>query len=211
MTMEDLREEVHRVGHRRFVGGSAEYWDLIRDLQFRFLIDRGLAPSDTFVDVGCGSLRGGINFIRYLESAHYLGMEKHIELIIYGVAAELGLEVYREKQPSFVISETFEFYKFRAKPTFGIAQSLFTHLSPQDVELCLSNLSRVAASGCRLFATFFEVSIPAVNPNVSHSHGYFAYTRSEMEDFGTRAGWKSHYIGEWSHPRGQKIIEYTIV
>ena len=71
------------------------------------------------------------------------------------------------------------------------------------------SLNCVAAPGCRLFATFFEVSEPVVNPTVSHSHGYFAYTRLQMEEFGTRTGWKSNYIGDWNHPRSQKIIEYV--
>ena len=206
--MEDAREEVHRVGHRRFVGGNDEFWDLIRDLQFRFLVERGLTPSDTFIDVACGSLRGGVGFIRYLEPGRYLGIDKYIELVIYGVAAELGLDAYREKQPRFVVSDKFEFEKFGEKPTFGIAQSLFTHITARDVELCLSNLSRVAAPGCRLFATFFEADEPKANPDASGSHGYFAYTRAQMEEFGTRTGWKANYIGDWNHPRKQKIIEF---
>lgn len=207
--MEDTREEIHRSGHRRFVGGNDEFWDLIRSLQFRFLVDRGLAPSDTLIDVACGSLRGGVDFIRYLDPGRYLGIDKYIELVIYGVAAELGLDAYRDKRPRFVISDKFEFEKFGEQPTFGIAQSLFTHLTAHDIELCLSSLRRVAAPGCRLFATFFEAGEPKANPEVSGSHGYFAYTRAQMEDFGARAGWKPHYIGEWNHPRKQNMIEYT--
>ena len=205
----DTREEIHRSGHRKFVGGSDQFWDLIRDLQFSFLLERGLKPSDTFIDVACGSLRGGVKFIRYLEPDRYLGIDKYIELVIYGVAAELGLETYREKQPRFVISDRFEFDKFGARPTFGIAQSLFTHLTAKDVDLCLSNLRRVAAPGCRFYATFFEVTEPRANPDESNSHGFFGYTRAQMEDFGVRTGWQPHYIGEWNHPRKQNIIEYA--
>lgn len=207
--MEDTRQEIHRVGHRKFVGGNDEFWDLIRDLQFRFLVDRGLAPSDMFIDVGCGPLRGGVTCIRYLEPGHYLGIDKYVELVIYGVVVELDANAYREKQPRFVISDSFEFKKFGEKPTFGIAQSLFTHLAAHDVVSCLSNLRTVAAPRCRLFATFFEVAEPVTNPAVSHSHGRFSYTRSQMEEFGTSTGWKPHYIGEWNHPRRQKIIEYA--
>lgn len=206
--MEDAWEEIHRSGHRRFVGGAGDYWDVIGELQFRFLVDRGLAPSDTFIDVACGSLRGGAKFIRYLEPGRYLGIDKHIELIIYGVAMELGIDAYSKKRPRFIVSDSFEFHRFAAKPVFGIAQSLFAHLSAHEVESCLSKLHTVAASGCRLFATFFEVSEPFANPAASHSHSYFAYTRSQMETFGARAGWRSSYVGEWNHPRAQKMIEY---
>lgn len=208
--MQDTLEEIHQVGHRRFVGGADNHWEAIGELQFRFLVDRGLAPSHTLIDVACGSLRGGARFIRYLEPDRYLGVDKHIELIIYGVATELGIAAYREKRPRFVVSDSFEFHKFKANPFFGIAQSLFTHLCADDVESCLSKLSTVAAPGCRVFATFFESVEQVLNPAVSHSHGYFAYTRSQMEDFGTRTGWEARYIGEWNHPRAQKMIEYVI-
>jgi hypothetical protein len=181
----------------------------IGDLQFRYLVDRGLTRSDTLIDVGCGSLRGGAKFIRYLDPGCYLGIDKHIELIIYGVSMELGIDLYRQKRPRFIISDLFEFARFGSEPVFGIAQSLFTHLAAHDVKSCLSKLNRVAAPGCRLFATFFEVSEPVVNSAVSHSHGYFAYTRAQMEELGTRTGWNSSYIGEWNHPRGQKMIEYV--
>jgi hypothetical protein len=205
----DTREEIHQSGHRPFVGGDGTYWDTIGDLQFRFLLDRGLVPSDTLVDVGCGSLRGGVRFIRYLDPGHYLGIDKHIDLIIYGVARELGIDAFADKQPRFVVSDAFEFHKFGETPTFGIAQSLFTHLAAHDVDLCLSNLRAVASPSCRLFATFFEVDEPIANPAASDSHGYFGYTRKQMEAFGARTGWQPRYIGAWNHPRGQNIIEYA--
>ena len=31
-----------------------------------------------------------------------------------------------------------------------------------------------------------------------------------MISFGTRAGFKANYIGDWNHPRKQVIVEYTI-
>jgi hypothetical protein len=82
--VEDTWEEIHQIGHRHFVGGVGGYWEEIGGLQFRYLVDRGLTPSDTLIDVGCGSLRGGSKFIRYLDPGRYLGIDKHIELIIYG-------------------------------------------------------------------------------------------------------------------------------
>ena len=53
-----------------------------------------------------------------------------------------------------------------------------------------------------------ETDEPKANPDASGSHGYFAYTRAQMEEFGTRTGWKANYIGDWNHPRKQKIIEF---
>lgn len=206
--MEDTREGVHQIGHRRFVGGDGDFWDAIGELQFRFLLDRGLARSDIFIDVACGSLRGGAKFIAYLDPDHYLGIDKYIELIVYGVGAELGLPAFAEKRPRFVVSDAFEFHKFQARPAFGIAQSLFTHLNAEDITTCLRNLIAIAAPGCRFYATFFEVDGPAANPPASHSHGRFTYTRAQMEEFGAKTGWTATYIGDWNHPRSQHMIEY---
>ena len=47
-------------GHRAYVGGL---WEALGSLQFKFMIDRGLEPQHVLLDVGCGTLRGGVRFI----------------------------------------------------------------------------------------------------------------------------------------------------
>jgi hypothetical protein len=204
---DDDATTIHQRGYRNFVGG-ANVWETLGNLQFDFLLQKGLRPSDKFIDVACGSLRGGVHFIKYLDPGNYYAIEKHIELVIYGVAKELGITYFREKMPHFVISNSFEFGKIGTGFTFGIAQSLFSHLTASDIRLCLSGLHSVAADGCKFYATFFEANGFGANPATSHSTVGFRYTRSEMENFGTEAGWLPSYLGDWGHPRNQKIMEY---
>jgi hypothetical protein len=206
--LEDTVAAIHQMGHRKFVGGDGPFWEEIARLQFEFLVSRGLKPSDQFVDIGCGSLRGGHRFIEFLEPANYHGIDKYIELIVYGVSTELGTEMYQRKMPRFVVSDQFEFAKFGSNFTFAIAQSLFTHLNGAAIMDCLNKLSDVADLRCRVFSTFFEAMTPQLNPPHSHSHAAFVYTRNEMEAFGSASGWQPNYIGEWGHPRGQRMIEY---
>lgn len=202
---------VHEIGHRSFVGGNDQYWDLIGTLQFEFLKKNGLARSHTFFDIGCGSLRGGTKLVGYLEQDRYVGIDKHIELVIYGTALELGLEAFRAKRPRFLITDSFEFFKIDTRANFAIAQSLFTHLEMNDIHQCLMALKTMAAPECRFFATFFERQVQDdwINPSASHSHGHFMYTRQEMESVGFSTGWVPRYIGEWNHPRDQRMIEFT--
>jgi hypothetical protein len=202
---------VHSAGHRNFIGGNDEYWERIGALQFAFLKAQGLRPEHYFLDVACGSLRGGVRFIDYLQPDRYLAIDKHIELIIYGVALELGVERFREKRPRFVVTSTFEFAKLGASPDFAIAQSLFTHLTLDDIEACLGALGAIAAPGCQFFATFFEAEAQdgGSNPGRSHSIDVFRYTRKQMEDAGAAQGWTPRYIGDWRHPRGQHIIAFA--
>ena len=205
---DDSAVTIHTNGYRNFVGG-ANVWESIGNLQFDFLKKMGMKPQDKFVDVACGALRGGINYIKYLDVGNYYGIDKHIELIIYGVARELTVPVFREKMPHFAVSDAFEFEKLGEGFTYGIAQSLFSHLIADDIRLCLRNLHAVAADGCKFYATFFESDVAETNPEKSHSAAGFKFTRAEMESFGADTGWRSNYIGGWNHPRGQRVIEYV--
>ena len=58
------------------------------------------------------------------------------------------------------------------------------------------------------FATYFEATDQIANPDQPHDHGRFDYTRAEMEQLGESTGWRSEYIGDWNHPRGQIMMRY---
>ncbi len=199
---------VKLLGHRRYVGG---YWDELGRLQFNFLVGQGLQPTDVLVDVACGSLRGGIHFIPYLDPGNYLGIEKESELVRNGLEVELPNNVRVEKLPEVIISSSFEFSEFSKHPTFGLAQSLFSHLPPTDITECFAKLRLQAADGCRFFATFNESSSQAEHDSRGHAHREFRYTQEEMRAFGECNGWSFRYIGDWNHPRGQKMTEFRAV
>lgn len=192
------------LGHRDYVGGK---WDEIGKLQFDFMIERGLEPSHCLLDIGCGSLRGGVQFIRYLEPENYLGIDSEAKLIHLGIKKELGKQAYREKSPQFVVSRRFEFNRFTKKPNYSLAQSLFTHLDAEDIELCLKNLRGFVGDGHSFFATFFEGISPKMD-QISHSHDAFAYSRNELAAIGARTGWRPEYVGDWKHPRNQKMMKF---
>jgi ubiquinone/menaquinone biosynthesis C-methylase UbiE len=207
-TAEDVGSEiVDGDGHRAYVGGL---WERLGTLQFRFMIDQGLEPQHVLLDVACGSLRGGVRFIPYLEPRCYLGIDMQQRLIDIGIEKELGPKLHALKQPEFVTSDRFEFDRFSRQPDFAIAQSLFSHLTAYDIALCLRNLRAVATPGTKFYASFFEVQRPHRNAEKSDPRGKFLYTRHEMTQFGTECGWSSRYIGTWSHPRDQRMFEYFL-
>jgi hypothetical protein len=191
-------------GHRGYVGGK---WDEIGKLQFDFMVGRGLAPGDVFLDIACGSLRGGVHFIKYLDPGNYLGIEKEGTLVQRGLAHELSRSVRKDKRPEFVVSDAFEFERFSKQPKFSLAQSLFTHLIPEQIELCMANLRASVPDGHEAYTTF-QVGESTSNPPASDDEKRFYYTIAELAAIGERNGWRSDYIGEWGHPRGQVMMRF---
>jgi len=193
------------LGLRTYVGGLCEE---IGKLQLDFLVGEGLLPQHYLLDIACGSLREGVHFIAYLEPWHYLGIEKEKVLVHAGIEKELGPELNAEKRPTFVISSNFEFHKFGVRPDYALAQSLFTHLTPALIDGCFDKLRETIAPTGAFYATFNEAPSEVVNPDKPHDHDSFWYTRRQMLEFGDRHGWLGEYIGDWHHPRNQKMIRY---
>ncbi len=196
---------VRLMGHRNYVGGQ---WDAIGKLQFDFTVQQGLEPSHCLLDIGCGALRGGVRFIRYLDPGNYLGMDKEQTLIDAGVARELGPDLAAEKRPEFVVSSAFEFERFSKTPAYSIAQSLFTHLTEADIRRCLGALRANVEPGHVCLATFFEDDERA-EPEQSHSFSLSVFPREAILAMGRDAGFAPAYIGDWGHPRGQVMVRYV--
>lgn len=196
---------IDKIGHRAYVGGL---WDEIGQLQFDFLVGQGLRPEHRLLDVACGALRLGVKAIPYLQPGHYMGIDKEERLIALGLQQELGPELQARQRPQMLVNGAFEFERFGQPADFAIAQSLFSHFPPGLIEQCMHKLLPAMRPGGVFFATYFESAAPVDNPEVPHDHGYFAYTRAQMEAFGTRCGFNSRYIGDWQHPRQQVMVAY---
>jgi SAM-dependent methyltransferase len=199
-------EGIQQLGHRGYVGGN---WDIIGQLQYDFLLTQGLKPHHTFIDVACGALRAGVHLIPYLNKGNYLGIDMEEELVKLGIEKELGMNLFEAKQPEFIISGEFEFTRFSKNGDYAIAQSLFTHLIPRDIEQCMANLYPCMNSNGKFFVTFNRSDVTQQNPRLSHPHERFWYTAPQMHAFGEKYGWGSQYLGEWGHPGKQEMMLYT--
>lgn len=199
---------VRELGHRAFVGGDGDLWERIGALQFHYLVDAGLRPEHVLLDLACGSLRGGVHFIPYLDPGNYLGFDKSFDLVALGVAEELGVERFRERRPEFVLNGRFDLSEFTKRPDFVLAQSLFTHLTPIDTTRALAAVATIATPETRFYATWFRRDHEVPNPDQSHSRLVFWYTPEEMRAFGEYSGWRFRDLGDWNHPRGQSMGLY---
>ncbi len=200
--------------------GVGEMWEEIGRLQFEYLVKNGLLPRHTFLDIGCGSLRGGIKFINYLENGNYYGIEKESLLLKAAIEVEIPRYGLLEKKISLENRDDFDFSVFNTQFDFALAQSVFTHLTWNKILKCLVNLSKVLKTDGVCFATFFEDKDGSykVKPMIHTYPGGkgtsypdedpYHYEFDFFVELAKRTSLKVEYIGEWNHPRGQMMMVF---
>ena len=193
--------------HREMVGGK---WEEMGDLQYNFMKSQGLEDDSTLLEIGCGCFRAGRHFIAFLDRGNYAGIDKQAELIELGKSHEIGDKLLAEKKPYIAVSDSFDFHNVPFSPDYALAQSLFTHLSASDIKACLSSLRAISHDSTKFYCTFFEIDRPVIQALGSHSSRKFEYTLDEMRKMGEQTGWKLDYIGDWDHPRDQKMLKYYV-
>lgn len=201
--------------HREAVGGM---WEEIGELQFQFMVQQGLRPDHHMLDVGCGSLRGGIHFVRYLDPGHYCGIDINQALLDAGLQ-ELEHNDLLHKNPVLTRVSGFEFSLLGRRFDYVLAQSVFTHLPVNDIVRCVMNVQGVLVPGGRFYATFFEnaqgkynldpISHPRADgpPIVTHfDQDPYHYDVETFRWMCKRTSLRVEYIGEWGHPRDQRML-----
>jgi SAM-dependent methyltransferase len=193
-------------------GGGA--WDVQGQRQLDFLREAGLRPQHYLLDVGCGTLRGGVKLVPYLDTGHYWGVDSNPEALAGGreAIAEVGLE---SKHPHLVHLIDFDFESLDRQFDYYLAYSLFTELPLNPIIRCVMNIGRVLVSGARFYATFWE------NPDGKRNLDPIRYPRRPTTyfdeypyhyDFATfewicdGTGLRVDYLGKWCGRGPQSVM-----
>jgi SAM-dependent methyltransferase len=193
-------------------------WVELGRLQFDFLIGQGLQPQHYLLDVGCGPLRAGVHFIRYLEPGHYYGVERDADVLGAGRDVELPLQGLADRRPVLNVMEDFSFDRLGQTFDYALAQSVFTHLPLNKVIRCLMSIERVLVSGGKFFATVYlnERGKKYLDPieqapgTVTHmDKNPFHYEFATFEWICEGTGLTPAYLGDWNSPRNQKMLLFT--
>jgi SAM-dependent methyltransferase len=184
------------------------------------MVAQGLQPGSCLLDVGCGPLRAGIHFVDYLEPNNYYGIDVNESLLEAGYDVELT-ESLRAKLPRAHLRSTDRFdCDFGVQFDFAIAQSVFTHIPLNDIRLCLHRVAQELHEGGRFFATFFEApagfpvdgvldEADAKKRGKYTERNPFWYWPGDLEWAASFGPWEFRYIGDWEHPRNQKMAEFV--
>jgi cyclopropane fatty-acyl-phospholipid synthase-like methyltransferase len=208
-------EEIEAKAHRGFVGGL---WEELGQLQFDFLINSGLKPDHKLLDIGCGCLRGGIHFVKYLNETNYYGLDFNQSLIEAG-KKELSEACLISKKPNLIVDDKFSIDKLNARFDFMISVSVFTHLPMNIIMRCLNNAKKYLAHTGVYYSSFFQSPSSVFLEDIVHQPGGivtnfdsdpFHYSEEELNFMATQTGLQVSVIGDWGHPRNQKMAAFRL-
>lgn len=133
-----------------------EPWAGGRDV-FEFLAESvHLKPESLVLEIGCGTLRVGLHFIRYLKPSHYHCLERDELSLMAAFRYELPSQGLLYKRPLIVRGEDMDFSGFGSGNMYDLiyASAVFLHMPDKLVWIGLERLvSRLKPSEGRIFVS----------------------------------------------------------
>ena len=137
--------------HRHHMVGPIDLWEHKRIFQIQFLRLMGLDPSHRLLDLGCGTLRGGIPLIAHLHEGHYTGIEVRSQLISEA-KKELHEEGLSHKKPLLLCCDNLDQVHLHHKFDVIWSFSVLIHMDNDTLGRALSLVRRHLAPNGRFFA-----------------------------------------------------------
>ncbi|KAJ6918393.1 hypothetical protein NC651_012590 [Populus alba x Populus x berolinensis] len=133
-----------------------EPWAGGRDV-FEFLAESShLSPNSRVLEIGCGTLRVGSHFIRYLSPEHYHCLERDELSLMAAFRYELPSQGLLHKRPLIVRGEDMDFSKFGSQVVYDLiyASAVFLHMPDKLVWVGLERLvSKLKPYDGRIFVS----------------------------------------------------------
>lgn len=120
-----------------------EPWAGGRDV-FEFLAESThLRPNSRVLEIGCGTLRVGLHFIRYLNPEHFHCLERDELSLMAAFRYELPSQGLLHKRPLIVRGEEMDFNKFGTEVVYDLiyASAVFLHMPDKLVWVGLERLA----------------------------------------------------------------------
>ncbi len=123
------------------------------------------------------------------------------------------------KRPNLIVDDKFSINRFNTKFEFMVSISVFTHLPMNIINRCLHNVRESLASNGVYYSTFFQSPSPIHLDNIMQEPGGivtnydsdpFHYSKDELELMATLANLEVSIIGDWGHPKNQKMAAFRL-
>ena len=121
--------------------GPAHLWEMKRAFQIEYLRGAGLEPGQRLLDLGCGTLRGGLPLIEFLEAGHYTGIDVRAE-VLDEARKELAQSGLAHKEPVLLHARDLGQLELAARFDVIWAFSVLIHLDDPALEHALGFVAR---------------------------------------------------------------------
>jgi cyclopropane fatty-acyl-phospholipid synthase-like methyltransferase len=195
--------------------GLPALWEMKRQFQIQFLKQAGLSPHHFLLDIGCGSLRGGIPIIELLESGHYYGIDVRAE-VLEEARKELRESGLETKQPQVLLIRDPAEVQLPQRFDFMWAFSVLFHMTDPILENCMAMVRRQLQPTGAFFANVALGKgqgswreFPVVERSMqtysalAARHGLTVVELGSMEGFG-------HHSGEPYQDR-QPMVKFSLI
>ncbi len=121
--------------------GAPHLWRMQRAFQIDFLQRMGLSPDHRLLDLGCGTLRGGLPLIGYLATARYTGIDVRPD-VIEEARRELSEAGLVQRHPRIECVDSLAGLDLGAAYDYVWAFSVLVHLEDGELDDALAFVSR---------------------------------------------------------------------
>jgi SAM-dependent methyltransferase len=121
--------------------GPQDLWKAKRQFQMEFLLRMGLKRDDRLLDFGCGTLRGGIPLIEYLQAGRYLGVDVCSEVLAEG-RLEIEESGLLDKEPKLVHCERLDQLQLGRSFSVAWAFQVLIHVPDAHLDATLAAVAR---------------------------------------------------------------------
>lgn len=170
--------------------------NLNRRFQLEYLKARGLVPQSTLLDYGCGALAAGIHFIGYLDPDKYVGLDISREVLREGERRldRIGLT---SRQPNLRLLDG-DLVAVLGERQFDFiwAQSVLTHMPPEDILILLRDIRQHMHGRSQLFTTFAHTK---GKPRQKQFKDWY-YNREFFIQAAATYGFDVEFMSDWNHP-----------
>jgi SAM-dependent methyltransferase len=202
--LDHLRHRSDREGER--------IWHEHQQMQLSFLQRRGLRPSSTVLDLGCGPMRLGSVLIPLLSSGWYYGQDLNPDTLAYGEEVLRQAGIAPDAPYTLMASERFDLSAVDRPVDIAFANSLFSHLTLNSIGTCLLQLRQVLQPRGVFYATFFALDprqswlAPQRRDKWGHTFDTFAhqdpyhYPPSLLKALARDVGYYMDLVTDFGHP-----------